>query len=376
MAKHPLHPEFTTKQRRVALGNRALVAIAAHVEVRSVLRGDSILRSHGLDDVLIGSYARKLSIWPGKDVDVFGRLMDETVDSVTPDEAYALFGTALQPFADQGRLTPQARSFKIDYGPDRTPDPAFIRTAAADYEWDPDRVQDVLGNLRDVAFEFSVDVVPAVVWGDHYGIPETGRMEKTGARYRTGQWRRTSPVKLTELSRIRNRDLSIGGVGAFVRTVRGVKQAKSHWLHKSRPSALYYEFILHEGFKSGAISGDCWADAASSALTYIVQRLGSVATDPVCDPVLNQPYNPAPSPQDVAQALSVFEELARRARRAVSTDARCQAGIEWRYTFGGNARHERVFPLPDGCRGTGAAMGAAAANISTGGTEERSFGDY
>lgn len=374
MATYPLHPEFITKQRRVALGNRALVAIAAHVEVRSVLRADAILRSHGLDDVLIGSYARRLSIWPGKDVDVFGRLMAETVDSISPDESYAIFGAALQPFADQGRLTPQARSFKVDYGPGKTPDPSFIRTAAADYDWEPQRVRDVLGNIEEVAFEFSVDVVPAVVWGAHYGIPETGRIEKTGARYRTGQWRRTSPVKLTELSRARNRDVTIGGIGAFVRTVRGVKQVKSHWLHRARPSALYYEFLLHEGFKTGAVTGDCWADVSASALGYIVERLGRVQTDPVLDPVLGEPYNPAPSQGDIAAALSVFEDLARKARRAVSTDARCQAGIEWRGVFGGNARWDHVFPLPDGCRGSGVEMGAAAANVSTGGTEERSFG--
>jgi hypothetical protein len=376
MANYPLHPEFITKQRRIALGNRALVAIAAHLEVRSVLQADPGLRAHALDDVLIGSYARKVPIWPGKDVDVFGRLMGESVESIPPDTAYGLFGTALQPFQDQGRLTPQTRSFKIDYGPRKTPDPTFIRSAAREYDWDSDRVGEVLGNLDEVAFEFSVDVVPAAVWGDHYGIPDTGRDERTGSRYRTGSWRLTSPVKLTELAQARNRDLRVRGIGAYVRTVRAVKQIKSHWLHKAKPSALYYEFILHEGFNNGSVRGDCWADVTSNALTYMVQRLSSVATDPVCDPVLDEPYNPAPRQQDVAQALSVFEELARRSRRAVSTDAPCQAGIEWRYSFGANARHEHVFPLPDGCRGTGAAMGAAAANVSTGGTEERSFGDF
>lgn len=227
-----------------------------------------------------------------------------------------------------------------------------------------------------MAFEFSVDVVPAAVWGSHYGIPETGRDQRTGSRYRTGNWRLTSPVKLTELTQARNRELRVRGIGAYVRTVRAMKQIKSHWLHKAKPSALYYEFILYEGFSTKSIRGDCWADVTSSALTYMVQRLGSVTTDPVCDPVLDEPYNPAPSHQDLAQALSVFEELARRARRAISTDFHCQAGIEWRYIFGANAQHPHVFTLPGGCRGSGAAMGAAAANVSTGGTEERSFGDF
>lgn len=377
MANYPLHPEFLTKQRRIALGNRALVAMAAHLEVRSVLKADPGLRAHGLDDVLIGSYARKVAMWPGKDVDVFGRLMGESIESILPDTAYGLFGTALQPFDDQGRLTPQTRSFKVDYGPRRTPDPTFVRTAAKEYDWDSSRVREVLGKLDETTFEFSVDVVPAVVWGDHYGIPDTGRDERTGSRYRTGNWRLTSPVRLTELTQARNGELRIRGVGAYGRTVRATKQIKSHWLHKAKPSALYYEFILHEGFSNRSIRGDCWADVTASALTYIVDRLGSVATDPVCDPVLGERYNPAPSQEDVARALSVFEELARKARRAVSTEVRCQAGVEWRYIFGANAKyHPHVFPLPDGCRGTGAAMGAAAANVSTGGTEERSFGGF
>lgn len=56
-------------QQNIALGDRAIVVIAAHVEVRSVLRASGELLAHGLDDVLIGSYARRVMNWPGKDVD-------------------------------------------------------------------------------------------------------------------------------------------------------------------------------------------------------------------------------------------------------------------------------------------------------------------
>jgi hypothetical protein len=87
MAEHDLNDEFQTTHQRVSLGDRALVAIAAQVEVRSILRADGQLRRHGLNDVLIGSYARRVSIWPGKDVDVFGRLTTENVGSILPDTA-------------------------------------------------------------------------------------------------------------------------------------------------------------------------------------------------------------------------------------------------------------------------------------------------
>jgi hypothetical protein len=375
MAEHDLNDEFQTTHQRVSLGDRALVAIAAHVEVRSILRADGQLRRHGLDDVLIGSYARRVSIWPGKDVDVFGRLTTEDVGSIIPDAAYGMFGPALQTYADQGRLRPQPRSFKVDFGPARVPDEQYIRAAAAEYQWESRRVQRVLDQLGQLAFAFSVDVVPAVAWGDHFGIPEVGRHAATGERYRTGQWRLTSPVELTRLTRVRNRAPRIGGVGAYVRTVRSVKQVKSYHLLDAKPSALFYEFILYDGFTDGAITGASWADVTASALTYIADRLRDVAARPVCDPVLREPYQPLPSPSDLATVSNVFDDIARGAARAVRASTRCQAAIEWRHVFGGNEQWDHVFPLPPGCRGTGATMGAAAANIAAGGTAERSFGD-
>lgn len=374
MATHPLHDEFIGKQRNIALGDRALIAIAAHVEVRSVLRACKELKSHGLDDVLIGSYARKVAIWPGKDVDVFGRLMDETVHSIGPDTAYEMFGRALRPFDADSRLTPQPRSFKIEFGPERYPSAKFIRTAAEEYGWAATRVKRVVANLARLGFEFSVDVVPAVWWDDHYGIPETERTGSTGERHRTGRWRQTDPVKLTEETQARNREPCVVGSGAFVRTVKAIKQVKTYHLPDAKPSSLYYEFLLHEGFKTGDISGDSWADITASALSYIADRLATAETRLVCDPVLHVPYRPVPPGGDLQSASAVFEELDRRARHAVTTDRRCQAAIEWRHVFGGNKRLEDVFPLPAGCRGTGEAMGAAAANLATGGTGEKSFG--
>ncbi|HEX2039871.1 MAG TPA: hypothetical protein VHF47_09095 [Acidimicrobiales bacterium] len=372
MAINPLHPEFIIKQRRIALGDRALVAIAAHVEVRSMLRAAAQLMAHGLDDILIGSYARRVSIWPGKDVDVLGRLMADTIETLGPDLAYQLFLDALEPYAAQGRLTPQPRSLKVEFGPTRAPAVASIREAAKEYRWESERVERVVASLGDVVFEFSVDVVPAVIWGDHYGIPDLARLA-TGERYRTGQWRKTNPVKLTELTQKRNRSPLIAGVGAYVRTVRGVKQVKAYHLPDAKPSSLYYELILHEGFASGAIAGDTWADITASALRYIASRLATATVDPVCDPVLVQPYLPAPSAIELEAARAVFDDQARRAERACS-ESRCQAAIGWRAVFGGNAKWDQVFPLPDGCRGSGAAMGAATANLASGGTSERSFG--
>jgi hypothetical protein len=226
MATHELHKEFIDTHARIALGNRALVAIAAHVEVRTALRASSVLTAHGLDEVLIGSYARHVSIWPGKDVDVFGRLTAETTETISPDVAYGLFETALFRFAAEGRLTAQPRSLKVDYSPERAPQPQFIRAAAREYDWREDQVAAVLNDLRNVAFEFSVDVVPAVVWGSDHGIPETGQQPQTGERHRTGRWRKTNPIALTDRTRDLNQMLAVQGRGAYVPAVRAVKQIK------------------------------------------------------------------------------------------------------------------------------------------------------
>lgn len=305
----------------------------------------------------------------------FGRLLNQTVQTIGPDAAYQLFERALVRIADEGRLTPQPRSLKIEYSPNRAPSPEFIRAAAREYSWAADRVERVIRRLKEVTFEFSVDVVPAVKWGDHYGIPEVARRPESGYRYRTGQWRRTSPVELTEKTHDRNRSPSIGGAGAYVRTVRAVRQVKSEHLAGAKPSSLYHEFVLHEGFEEGGITGTSWADITASALSYVARRLATADVDPVCDPVLAEAYAPPPSAGELATSRAVFDEQAQRAQRAITADSRCQAAIEWRATFGGNQAHDNVFPLPPGCRGTGAAMGGAAvANLATGGTHEKSFG--
>ncbi len=375
MAIHDLPDQFATLHDRIALGDRAIVAIAAHIEVRSVLGEAAALRSHGLADVLIGSYARRVSIWPGKDVDVFGRLSGADTASMHPDLAYSLFEDSLHRYAVEDRLRPQARSLNVDFSPTRLPGEQYVRAAAAEYRWNAGRVNRVIRDLGQYAFEFSVDVVPAVTWGDHYGIPEVELDRVSGQRNRTGRWRRTNPVELTSLTRRRNRDPRVGSVGAYVRTVKAIKQVKAHHLEGIKPSALFYEFLLYDGFSEDAIRGDSWADITASALEYIVTRLRSLAVRPVVDPVLRQEYAPAPPADDLAIALARLEDVSRRANSAVAASSRCQAAIQWRSVFGANPRHDHVFPLPPGCRGTGTAMGAAAANVAVGGTAERSFGD-
>ena len=62
-------------------GEKRERAVAAQTEIRDYLEADGYLCSVGVDTVLIGSFARQTGIHPGKDVDVFVKLMklDTTV---------------------------------------------------------------------------------------------------------------------------------------------------------------------------------------------------------------------------------------------------------------------------------------------------------
>ena len=375
MAVHHLTDPFLKAHSRISLGDRRKIAIAAHFEVRSVLRASHRLRDLGLKDVLIGSYARKVSIWPGKDVDVFGRLMRHTTETLAPATAYKAFEHSLRRYARQGRLTKQPRSLKVTFGPGHPPSIAAIRAAADERAWSRSDADRLVRARNRLLFDFSVDVVPAVVDGDHYGIPDLEHLSG-GQRYLSGGWKRTNPVAVTELTQRLNQAPLVGGVGAFVRVVKTLKQVKEHHLTGVKPSGLYYEFILHEGFASRSISGDSWADITANALGYIARRLGDAVRDPICDPVLGICYEPQPAADVLAHSRRKFENLARKAQRAITTSDRCQAAVEWRGVFGENGRrpHPHVFPVPAGCRADGVLMGTAAVNVSTGGTQERSFG--
>lgn len=373
MAIYPFNSEFGTAQRRINLAERTKIAIASHIEVRTVLNANAALVDAGLADVLVGSYARSLSIWPGKDVDVFGRLAAHTVDSITPAAAYELFATALGPFEAQGRLTRQPRSLKVSFGPDHPVSERSVRAAGEEQDWSTADVRDIVAKAAKLDFEFSVDVVPAVGWEPHYGIPEVS-VAGDGTRSLAQTWKRTNPVALNDETTMRNREPQIAGQGAFVPTVKALKQIKTHHLTEVKPGFLFYEFMLHGGFAAGGIDGDTWADITASALAFIADRLGTAIANPVCDPILGEPFSPAPDLAALETSRQVFTDLAAKATFAVNTHDRCQAAISWRSILGTNRGGREVFPLPDNCRGSGVAQGAVAANTSSGGTEERSFG--
>lgn len=368
MAIHPMNDQFRATYANIGLGSRRKVAIAAHLEVRSVLRAARDLTSRGLEDVLIGSYPRRTGIWPGKDVDVFGKLTGESIDSITPAVAYGLF---LKVLCDgfPNRVEPQARSIKVNYRPDRGPAKSFIAEAAKLLN-DSDAL-----TARDT-FEFSVDVVPAVHFDVRWGIPNRDKTtwERQAASER---WLKTDPEKLTDSTQKLNKKLVISAQGAYVPTVKAIRQIRRSHLGDAKPGGLYFELIVHEGFTVGAIVGDTWADLTASMLGFVADRLVTASTTPVCDPSLGQPYSPPPDQAGLAHASVVFGRLASQAATALTAD-KCPAAAIWREIFGSNTKvGGPVFDLPTGCASDGSVMpvfGATSPNPLRGTNEARGFG--
>jgi len=346
MTIQPLTGEFKAMQQNINLGIRRKVAIAAHFEVRAALVLAPALASRGLDHVLIGSYPRNTGIWPGKDVDVFGKLTRESIDSIDPDAAYNLFyGVLVEAFP--GRVSPQARSVKVDYEPGVLPGATFVREAAAFLNEDAAALPP-----PSAGFEFSVDVVPAVRFGDVWGIPHRNRGDWVRSAA-TDRWTRTNPEELTSLTQRQNGRCAIGGQGAYVPTVKAVRQIRCAHLGDLKPGGLYFELLAYEGFANDQIVGDSWAEVTASALGYIAARLRTVGSSPVCDPVLDQPYRPSPEPAAISHAADVFAQVAAKAKSALHADL-CAAAAAWREIFGTNTHtNGPVFPLPPNCRADG-----------------------
>lgn len=358
MTRHTLAQEFSTCQGRINLGPRVAVAKAAHEEVRSVLRASEPLAECGLSDVLIGSYARDTTIWPGKDVDIFGKLAELSVDMVQPDQVYEMFHVALAQ-RYRGRLTLQPRSIKIAFSSASRPAEEYLTLAAAEG--------------HDL-FEFSVDVVPAVRFGSRWAIPRRDRNSWSSERPEE-RWVATDPERLSALTTERNSTPRIQNQGAFVPTVKAIRQIRKHHLGRAKPGSLFYEFMLHQGFQDQAINGKEWADITAAALAYIARRLRTLDQSPVCDPVLLTPYSPAPDPTEIGVAAERFDQLADQAAEALEAD-RCMAGALWRQIFGTNGREpfDWVFPVPINCRDDGTTLMVAGANPLRGSDEARGFG--
>lgn len=322
------------------------LAIAAHTEVRELLESDEVLRSWGVDSILIGSYARQTARHPGKDVDVFLRFAKLTI----ADNPVQIYDRVAQTLIHRyglvesgGRVTLQARSVKVDFS----------------------------GSDARADLEFSIDAVPAVPWGDDWGIPNRDRQSWNAEGTR---WVRTNPVAFADVStELSTSDSSptVHGRNAYKPVVRLLRQARHVHLADERPGGLYVEIAAFYAWKAGRVDGGSWAELLASSLEEVARGFEDAAVTGLDDPILETPLAPPLTSAQWSDASRVFGALADKATEALASDA-CRAAMLWREILGENERGP-ILPLPPGCGADGRAVPAASAVSRQGPDQARGF---
>jgi len=175
-------------------------ASKAHEEVRKALEASDDLKDTGIDTVLIGSYARHVSIHRMRDVDVLSKLPD--LDGDDPDALLHTFEEVLVDEFGKQRIERQDRSIQIDF---------------------PD-------------YDLAVDAVPARSCGDHWEIPDG-----------SGRWQETNPLKLASLTSDMNADHD----EHYVPSVKLIRQVRRAQLGHTQPGGLYLEVAAYHAGLSG-----------------------------------------------------------------------------------------------------------------------------
>lgn len=330
-----LPEQFKKALARIEIsGDKRDRAVAAHTEIREVLEGSAPLCALGVDTVLIGSYARQTGIYPGKDVDIFVKLT-KLDTSAPPQEVYnAVRDVLVAKYGD--RAEEQPRSIKVSFDTDGD--------------------------------GFSVDAVPAVRMGSRWAIPRRDR-ERWEAPDTSERWVETDPEHLGKLTGLLNGKLKVDGHGAYVPTVKLVRQTRRHNMRDNKPGGLYFELLTYWAFVGGAVTGDCFAQIFAETLRAIANQLASGQV--VVDPVLERPYRPTPEPADLASAAEVFSGLAAKAEEALELE-RCQAALRWRQILGSTERGP-CFEFPPGCDERGQPIRRVTEVAAVGSEEAGSF---
>ena len=281
-------------------GEKRKRAIEAHTEVRELLQQDELLRTWGLETLLIGSYGRDVGIYPGKDVDVLLRFtnLDRAAEPRKIYDAvwrilvrkYGQFGQA------RGRAQPRNRSIKVHF-PDRT------------------RGSGKHG-------EFAVDVVPAVKAGEFWAIPTHDQNKWAGGE---GRWITTGAERFGDLSSELNQALTTPRVGeraAYKPIVKLVRQIREAQLGDMKPGGLYMEFLTFEAWKARRVSGTEWDTLLAGTLKYSANHFANAHVRPLLDPVLGTPYDPPLTEEQIRQARDIFARLTQDADSAL-----CYGGL-------------------------------------------------
>lgn len=294
-------------------------AATAHAEVSKVLRADTQLQKVGVSPVLIGSYARNVSIKRVKDVDVFGRL-ENADESLSADAALDLFEEVLIEGFGEDRVDRQHRSFKVAF---------------------PD-------------FKLTVDAVPARRCGEHWEIPSRP-VESEPA-----EWVETNPLFLNDLTSDTNATFTLNDKGIYVPVVKLVRQTRRAWLGK-QPGGFFFEVMTYWAFTNNQPSASSIAEYLTLALEAIAAMLPEVADSGLDDATLpGNKITTKATRADLDAATEKITEAAKLARDALNDEDDCSSAVKWRKLLGKISEGEDVFPLPSYCSTDGTRKSTAA----------------
>jgi hypothetical protein len=280
-------------------------AASAHKEVRTALEDSDVLSDMGVDTILIGSYARHVSIHRMRDVDVFSKLLDAPSE-MSPDDLLRTFAEVLANQFGKDRVNAQQRSIKVDF---------------------PD-------------LDLSVDAVPARPCESHWEIPAGD-----------GGWHETDPERLGDLTSEMNADNG----EHYVPTVKLIRQIRRTHLGDRQPGGFYLEIATYHSFNAG-ISAEDTPGYLVAALKGVADQLTNAVDTGLEDPALvGGTITTRATGSELRHAAELFSRLARDAREALDGEDACAAAKSYRDMLGKNSDDEWVFPMPSYCNDDGTA---------------------
>jgi SMODS domain-containing protein len=278
-------------------------AASAHGEVRRALEGEPSLIQMEIDTILIGSYARQVSIRRMKDVDVFSKL-ERCDTALSPGELLDLFERALTDDFGPSRVKRRTRTVEVDF---------------------PES-------------DLFVDVVPARPGESAWEIPDR----------QGGGWVTTNPEGLTELTSEMNQRFRLGPRGAYVPTVKLVRQVRRTHLAE-QPAGVYLEICCYWALSSGAVGGSSIGEYLSQSLTAMCPVLDRAIQEGLLDPARpNQNVETKADAATLRDALEHLQRVADEASEALADTDDCRSARRWRDVLGTNEGGP-VFPMPGHC---------------------------
>lgn len=300
----PLAGQFADAKRNIEPKDEDVSnAQTAHQEVREALETSKDLKAAGIDTILIGSYARHVSIHRMRDVDVFSKLPD-LPEEISADQLLDDFEGVLVDTFGTDRVDKQERSVKIEF---------------------PD-------------FDLSVDAVPARPCDEHWEIPAGD-----------DDWQETDPLKLGELTTNANDSND----GHYVPTVKLMRQVRRAHLGDYQPGGLYIEIATYHAFDEGLEAEDA-PGYFVAALEGVRDQLKTAAESGLQDPSLpGSLIETRATREELETATEVFADCARDAREALESDDACGAAKRFRDVLGKDSDDDWVFPMPSYCNDDG-----------------------